>query len=232
MAKTEKRNREKNRSSSSSFLGCFGFSRKIYSEKTKIVEEDGGGNKKKQTRWFLCSKFHMKKREMNKTVPIEETEKKHTFSIVEVETDKRNPCPLIRRFTDHNNTKAHDDKTANRDTKETKPKVVRDITLFRPKPMARLVSLKEDTCMENIYHTTRMGEPNSKQTRVRNGSRVKKYDPVIGISIVTVTLVIMLIWGRLCAILCTSAWCYSLPRLRDAAASTNRKTQRGRRFYV
>lgn len=34
---------------------------------------------------------------------------------------------------------------------------------------------------------------------------------------------IMLVWGRLCAILCTSAWCYVLPRVRDAAALAKRK---------
>lgn len=62
-----------------------------------------------------------------------------------------------------------------------------------------------------------------KPSREKGGSRVEKFDPVIGISVIVLTLVIMLVWGRLCAILCTSAWCYFLPRLRDAAALAKRK---------
>jgi len=38
-----------------------------------------------------------------------------------------------------------------------------------------------------------------------------KLDPVVGMSIVMVTLIIMLVWGRLCAILCTCAWFYVIP---------------------
>ncbi|KAM7270964.1 hypothetical protein ACFE04_030178 [Oxalis oulophora] len=43
-------------------------------------------------------------------------------------------------------------------------------------------------------------------------------DPMVGVSIMIVTLVIMVIWGRLCAILCTAAWLYLVPRFRHAAA--------------
>lgn len=41
-----------------------------------------------------------------------------------------------------------------------------------------------------------------------------KLDPIVGMSIMMGTLVIMLIWGKLCAILCTCAWLYMVPRLR------------------
>lgn len=37
-------------------------------------------------------------------------------------------------------------------------------------------------------------------------------DGVFGMSVVVVTLVIMIFWGRLCAILCTSVWLYCAPR--------------------
>ncbi|XP_010250109.1 PREDICTED: uncharacterized protein LOC104592433 isoform X1 [Nelumbo nucifera] len=43
-----------------------------------------------------------------------------------------------------------------------------------------------------------------------------KFDAVAGMSILMVTLAIMLFWGKLCAILVTSAWLYSIPRLRTA----------------
>ncbi|KAJ9184110.1 hypothetical protein P3X46_007882 [Hevea brasiliensis] len=52
-----------------------------------------------------------------------------------------------------------------------------------------------------------------KKPRNLNGTSDKKFDPVIGMSIVMITLIIMLLWGRLCAILCTSAWLYFIPRL-------------------
>ncbi|KAI3419965.1 uncharacterized protein J3R85_012900 [Psidium guajava] len=44
----------------------------------------------------------------------------------------------------------------------------------------------------------------------------KRVDPVVGMSIIMVTLVIMILWGRLCAILCTAVWFYFIPRLRSA----------------
>ena len=69
-------------------------------------------------------------------------------------------------------------------------------------------------------------EIREKSSRVRKRSRVSKLDPVIGISIIMLTLMIMLTWGRLCAILCTSTWCYIFPRLKEAAtavAVVNRK---------
>lgn len=108
---------------------------------------------------------------------------------------------------------------------QTKPKDLRDITTDRSKPMEPLGSYKEDTCPERISksNSARYGKPEMKPSRAKNGSRVEKFDPVIGISIIVLTLVIMLIWGRLCAILCTSAWCYFLPRLRDAAALAKRR---------
>ncbi|OIT37695.1 PREDICTED: uncharacterized protein LOC109240412 [Nicotiana attenuata] len=40
------------------------------------------------------------------------------------------------------------------------------------------------------------------------------FDYVIGMSILMVTLIIMLFWGKFCAIVCTSAWFYFLPRFR------------------
>lgn len=42
------------------------------------------------------------------------------------------------------------------------------------------------------------------------------FDSIIGMSIILVTLVIMMLWGKLCAILCTSAWFFIAPRLGGA----------------
>ncbi|KAI4384173.1 hypothetical protein MLD38_002361 [Melastoma candidum] len=38
--------------------------------------------------------------------------------------------------------------------------------------------------------------------------------PIVGMSIVLVTLIVLVSWGQLCAILCTAAWLYVVPRLR------------------
>ncbi|MED6217454.1 hypothetical protein PIB30_017897 [Stylosanthes scabra] len=43
---------------------------------------------------------------------------------------------------------------------------------------------------------------------------------VVGMSIIAVTLVIMVCWGRLCAILCTSAWLYYIPRFNTSATAS------------
>lgn len=47
----------------------------------------------------------------------------------------------------------------------------------------------------------------------------RRFEPVVGMSVVMVTLLIMVMWGRLCAILCTSAWLYFVPRLSSAVDS-------------
>ena len=46
-------------------------------------------------------------------------------------------------------------------------------------------------------------------------NKKKSGHPLIGMSIIIMTLVIMVVWGKLCAILCTSAWFYFVPRLRS-----------------
>lgn len=58
-------------------------------------------------------------------------------------------------------------------------------------------------------------DPPKKQKAINGG------DPVIGMSIIMVSLVIMLVWGKICAILCTSAWFYMVPRLRKVVDSND-----------
>ncbi|KAL0736314.1 hypothetical protein Bca4012_012524 [Brassica carinata] len=224
MARTEKRARERN-GSSSYFLGCFGFSRKIYSDKGMVATEEDGERKmtkkkRKPSRWLLCSKFRAKNREI-KPAPIEETEKQ--TSSVEDKTDKKKPVLLISRMTDRKNIPADDKTAVNHETKETKPKDLQVVTTDRSKTTEPLASSRGDTCPDRIPNSSRYVKPEMKPSRGKNRSRVEKFDPVIGISVIVLTLVIMLVWGRVCAILCTSAWCYFLPRLRDAAALAKRK---------
>lgn len=54
--------------------------------------------------------------------------------------------------------------------------------------------------------------PGQRQTTLN-----RAYDSAFGLSAVLLTLVILIVWGRLCAILCTSAWLYLFPRIRRAS---------------
>lgn len=126
MARTDKRARERN-GSSSYFLGCFGFSREKYSDKGMVETDKGGERKmkkkkksKKPSRWFLCSKFRFKNGEI-KPAPIEETEK--PTSSVEDKTDKKKPVLLISRMTDRKNIPADEKTAVNHETREVKTKV-------------------------------------------------------------------------------------------------------------
>ncbi|KAK0573202.1 hypothetical protein LWI29_004273 [Acer saccharum] len=61
-------------------------------------------------------------------------------------------------------------------------------------------------------------------TREKLGSKTttrrrQKHDPVVGLLIILMTLVILLIWGKACAILYTSAWFYILPLFRTNYSS-------------
>lgn len=58
-----------------------------------------------------------------------------------------------------------------------------------------------------------------KDNRKHSKSAADEFDSVVGMSIIMVTLVIMLIWGKLSAILCTSAWFFLIPRLRKTMES-------------
>lgn len=55
------------------------------------------------------------------------------------------------------------------------------------------------------------------------------FDSIIGMSIILVTLVIMMLWGKLCAILCTSAWFFIAPRLVAAGEHSAVATAEERR---
>lgn len=59
-----------------------------------------------------------------------------------------------------------------------------------------------------------------KYSKLESEVHTLKYDPVVGMSIIVVTLLILVLWGRVCAILCTSAWFYFVPRLTYSAVDT------------
>ncbi|XP_059294880.1 uncharacterized protein At5g23160-like [Lycium ferocissimum] len=62
--------------------------------------------------------------------------------------------------------------------------------------------------------TKRNKQPVFATNKIDEGKDTFNFDSVIGMSVLMVTLIIMLFWGKFCAILCTSAWFYFLPRFR------------------
>ncbi|KAL0686121.1 hypothetical protein Bca4012_052969 [Brassica carinata] len=206
MGKPERKAREKTFSSSSYFLGCFGISRKIHSHKPTL-DDDAGQDRR---RWFSrATKCRLKNCQI-KTMP-----EKQNWTI---EDDKQNLLRVIRQVTNQKNVAAVEQKTKEVDTSsflfhipQKKMSEQRDIN---PEP---LTLSGYDMCYEQASTTTvRVGKLEPNKT-VGSGSKREKssrVDPVIGISIIMLTLMIMFIWGRLCAVLCTCTWCYFLPRLK------------------
>ncbi|XXG39523.1 hypothetical protein AAC387_Pa01g0463 [Persea americana] len=62
-------------------------------------------------------------------------------------------------------------------------------------------------------HPARISRLSGRNPAARN------FDSMAGMSVLVVALAIMVVWGRFCAIVCTSAWFYFIPRLRTEAKS-------------
>ncbi|EOA22212.1 hypothetical protein CARUB_v10002797mg [Capsella rubella] len=213
---------EKKRASSSYVLRCFGVSRRIQTDK---LTADPGQDKKKKTRtrfWFpRPTKFRLKEDEIT-LAPIYETSEKRNMI---VKDDKQNLFRVIRHGTDRKNVATSGYKDVQHESNEKDTNLQRDIN---PDPLS---PSGHDLChergkLDRIKTVGAGSKPKGlreKSSRGRKGSRVGKFDPVIGISIITLTLMIMLTWGRLCAILCTSTWCYFLPRLKEATTAAKCK---------
>lgn len=92
----------------------------------------------------------------------------------------------------------------------------------KPKP-GRLSRTSHSGPLPVPVHETGTANPSSlnpratwKKPEQEKEALGKKRDPLVGLSVIMVILIIMVFWGRLCAILCTSAWFYFVPRLRNA----------------
>jgi len=94
---------------------------------------------------------------------------------------------------------------------EAKPKPT------RPAAISHAASLPETKRVAKPSSTIARGTV-KKPGRKKDGS-AERLDPLVGLSIIMVTLIIMLFWGRICAILCTSAGFYFVPRLRNVTKS-------------
>lgn len=69
------------------------------------------------------------------------------------------------------------------------------------------------------------------ENKIKSGGENEgKLDPIVGMTIMMGTLVIMLIWGKVCAILCTCAWLYMVPRLRRTVVDSRERNSGGLDF--
>ncbi|XP_039068749.1 uncharacterized protein At5g23160-like [Hibiscus syriacus] len=206
----------------SRFLGCFGFS----GMKNRPEKPIKTGNRNK-TRSPSCPMLCFTGRKSRtKTVPFDNSDNK-TVSGGESCT----PSKLIKKKTpSRQNSKADQQQTASL-TEGPKPNIPienrKNSNLMRtgsslpgsptvksnpnqqtqPK-LSYTVSLPVLDRGKRAENPRIHDRVNSKQIKRKNNDVVKKFDPVTGLSIIMVTLVIMLLWGRLCAVLCTSAWFY------------------------
>ncbi|XP_031378713.1 uncharacterized protein LOC116194122 isoform X1 [Punica granatum] len=64
--------------------------------------------------------------------------------------------------------------------------------------------------------------PPHKKPREWTDGVSRSLDSIVGMSIIMVTLIIMVFWGRLCAILCTCSWFYFVPQMRSMGRSYSR----------
>ncbi|KAM7487910.1 hypothetical protein LguiB_025394 [Lonicera macranthoides] len=218
------------------FLGrCFGFSDKKMSD--DVVKSS---KSRKKNRFLSWLRFQGKKLAI-KTVPVDTASPEKLCRSTEIEeiavpvTDQTvNNKPHKKRYENSQNILLESSETID-SAKNTCQKVI-----LRVK--------KKDSKRKSISH---QGSPDQKKSSVSNNilfhsaslpaiqvpgpatgdshidkekshkMTTGKYEPVVGMSIIMMTLIIMIVWGKLCAILCTCAWFYFLPRLKKSIDSNN-----------
>ncbi|KAE9605215.1 hypothetical protein Lal_00024596 [Lupinus albus] len=201
MAKTEKKSHKYPKLKGSIFLCCFGFP----NSNTKVsIEKSIKGSdlipKEKRSRWFSWKRIQIKKNSASKTVPLEAS------------------VPVKAHYSKSRSKSTLQHKSqapATTPPPPTPPPPVLPVTpCYTPTQTRHDSNNIEDTCQEirelSPKHTRRHVERLPKKYKPKTTS----YDSVVGISVVVVTMVMMIFWGRLCAILCTSAWLYFISRSR------------------
>ncbi|XVF01782.1 hypothetical protein REPUB_Repub04eG0118900 [Reevesia pubescens] len=230
---------------SSSFLGCFGFSRKKKPIKT---------SSKHKTPLLSWPMFRLSLRKSHtKTVPVDNTEKAeadsktHTSKLIKKKSDRKlSSKPQSQSPSNHKpsrqNSKADQQLPSSNQAARERPTETRlqlqgpeqNIILGNRKlldptrtgsslPGSPNVKPKTQTKLSHTMSSPILeGNQRVRNPRIharikrKNNEVVEKFDPLMGMSIIMVTLIIMLLWGRLCAIFCTSAWFYFCPRFRTS----------------
>ncbi|XP_062090049.1 uncharacterized protein At5g23160 [Humulus lupulus] len=269
-------NKRRTSSSSSPFLCCFGYSRKVLSEKNSPQENinqstlDHNDIMKKKKKLSWSSRFRKKNPTGIKTVPVDYSDKdtklhwskpkskstdrpakSRTPPSTEIEivvpaapdpTPKEKPQEVCGGAPPRNsNLKSRkapvsvplhfpkDDTCQRRISFGRKIEAIRNGSSQPGSPSNGKSKLSRTATVMTRQHSDILPLPTRERPRVaptkRTGARetepaaAQRFEPLVGMSILMVTLVIMILWGRVCAILCTSAWFYFVPRLSTAVGS-------------
>ncbi|KAJ6907892.1 hypothetical protein NC651_018359 [Populus alba x Populus x berolinensis] len=114
---------------------------------------------------------------------------------------------------------------------EVKEKPIRTVSIITrsesspSQPVERWATTTPNTAARSRVTIKRPNKENDHQNGKKSGR------PFAGMSVIIMTLVLMLVWGKLCAILCTSAWFYFVPRLRIGEDSVSNGLISAESFY-
>ncbi|XP_004498125.1 uncharacterized protein [Cicer arietinum] len=196
------------KSKTSIFLCCF---RSHLPNKPSTIKETNSIPKQKRSSWFSWRRIRIKTKSTSKTVPLEAS-----FSNVKAQYSKSRSKSTI----------LHGKKSqapATNPPPSTQPPTVLPSTPYYTPTQTRHGPNPNNNIAEDH---TREQRPKRQDRRLSSTIKTKttsknlknarsSYDSIVGMSVLVVTLVIMIFWGRFCAILCTSAWLYFIPRLRN-----------------
>ncbi|XP_061337804.1 uncharacterized protein At5g23160 [Gastrolobium bilobum] len=203
MAKSKKPSTKYSKPKTSIFLCCFGSPLPKKENYDPIP-------KQKKTSWFSWTRIRFNKNSASKTVPLEAS-----LSV------KAHDYKLKSKSTPHHK---HQSPASNPPPTAQQPSVLPVTPYHTPSQTRHGANSVEDTRQQGraspaqpkrqvraVSSSMQKNQTTSKRTRGRSN------DTLVGMSVVVVTLVIMIFWGRFCAILCTSAWLYFIPRFRKSA---------------
>ncbi|XP_052204288.1 uncharacterized protein At5g23160-like [Diospyros lotus] len=220
------------------FLGCFGFSRKVpYNMRAKDPPPDRRG----KIRWFAWPRFRIKKYVDTKTVPVDSStvpEKPRLSSKHQAPATAKIPAAVPDQALNNGGALEATSETGgeiipgvgerSNDVGSVDSNTCRKRLFIGRKSLDKKTSGSHPNSPENRPKATRSTStlshalsfpPPKRKKRApepprESEKRAGKLSPAVGMSMITVTLIIILLWGRLCAIICTSAFFYFIPRLR------------------
>ncbi|KAI3812326.1 hypothetical protein L1987_17033 [Smallanthus sonchifolius] len=221
-------------STSTCFLGCFGCS----GGKPQLTDEVNSSSRHRyrRRRWISKWRFSFKK-PPTKTVPVdlptvpekskpvtnapttpgstwEENEnptltKKHAITVDEEKPRRKKWTVAVKSQNGSNSSRKKETKPAARSAPDQKT-----VTMAHPlvsSPLKPLSHSKSQPPAKRQKHPH--APPVDEGLRRKSGPSGGEFDSIIGMSIILVILVILVLWGKLCAILCTSSWFFIAPRL-------------------
>ncbi|XP_031272443.1 uncharacterized protein At5g23160 [Pistacia vera] len=245
----QKAQKTKPRSNTCFLLHCFGASKKV-ADSEKVVQSDSN-NSKKDIGLFRRRSIFCMEMPNNKTVPIAEATdhnqpntdvhtpkskkskwvlcklliKKHQNSIVNITPFEETPAvpkeivEVVRAEEFQQNRTITEDQKSSEDncqkTVSNQRRREEKRTGMSSQPGSPRVSLLQ---APNPPSNSRIKQ---KKIHQNNNVTVKKSEHLMGMSIIIVILIITIVWGRLCAIMCTSAWFFFVARYKSESKTSS-----------